>query len=268
MISDADFLQIGVPAVLYAAVLARRLEGVVANEPKVFESNPVKAAMTLADSRCQEIILLRLREKFSSAKLLAEEDTPSVSEFSGKARESIVLDPIDGTLLGYLGKAGPYAITLGLARAGKYSVSIVCLPRENLIFYQSFTGIPQMRVGTASPKRAQMVPAGRVILVSQNVPEPVRSVLRDKGYEPTFGSGGAISIAPLVPGIIGGLRMSPGVEGVSIRGRIGVPITLAAGAKAETVSGEFPLSISQSSDHLITASDETTLKDIRDAFGS
>ena len=266
MISGPEFLQAGIPAVLRASALARSLEGTATNVPKLKEISPVKAAMTLADSETQEVILLSLRERFSSAQLLAEEDTSSVSSFSEQGEETIVLDPIDGTFHGYLGGEGPYSTNLGLVKEGRYSVSIVSLPREHLIFYVSSEGAPKIQEATGAPRLARVTSKGRGIFVSQYVPDSVRTALSEKGYEPTFGSGGAISVAPLVPGVVAGLRVSPSAEGVSIRGRVGLPITLAAGAIAATKSGDFPLEISQKSDHLITATDEATLKDIRDAL--
>ena len=65
MISGPEFLQAGIPAVLRASALARSLERTATNVPKLREISPVKAAMTLADSETQEVILLSLRERFS-----------------------------------------------------------------------------------------------------------------------------------------------------------------------------------------------------------
>ena len=100
-IEVAAFLDALKPAVRQAAAIAQALEGRVANRPKVGEETPVKAAMTIADSAAQEAILVALHEHFPDVALRAEEDTPTAHAFPADGEETVVIDPIDGTLHAY-----------------------------------------------------------------------------------------------------------------------------------------------------------------------
>ena len=53
----ADFISALAPALQQAASIARSLEGRVANRPKTGESTAAKAALTIADTACQEALL-------------------------------------------------------------------------------------------------------------------------------------------------------------------------------------------------------------------
>jgi fructose-1,6-bisphosphatase/inositol monophosphatase family enzyme len=265
-VSSSAFLDVIVPAVRQAAGIAKALEGRVSNRPKSDEPTPVKAAMTIADSAAQEAILVPLWEHFPETSLRAEEDTPCVSRFSAAGVDTVVVDPIDGTLHAYLEGQGPYAVMVGLARDDTYVASVVCLPREDVVFSQADSGQVLGSSGGEKPEPVSARRDGDVILVSQHIPVAVREFLSASGYEPRFGSGGAISVAPLIRGVAGGMRYSPGPEGVSVRGRIGLPIALGAGAKVSTLAGVFPKGLASPSDHLITAADDEVLAILREAF--
>ena len=58
----------------------------------------------------------------------------------------------------------------------------------------------------------------------------VSEFLRDHGCEVVSSCGGAVSVAPLIPGVRAGVRWAGSETGVSIRGRIGVLIAREAGA--------------------------------------
>jgi fructose-1,6-bisphosphatase/inositol monophosphatase family enzyme len=229
------------PALRQAAAVARALEGRVPNRPKADAGSEVKAALTLADSAAQETLLVALQEHFPAVALRAEEETPSVAAFPPEAadRPLVVIDPIDGTLHSYLEHRGPYAVMVGLAVRGRYEAALVALPREGL-FFDGVRGGAARRSrprDRARPVRAEA--SGDTVLVSHEMPEPVRERLRARGFSPVAACGGAISVAPLVPGVRAGLRLAP--ENVSIRGRIGVLIARAAGACAlGEGAGPFP----------------------------
>lgn len=258
--SPERFVDLLGPAVRQAAAVSRALEGRVANQPKAGETTAQKAALTLADSAAQEAILAALLEHFPEVCLTAEEDTPNVHEFPSEAPARVVIDPIDGTLHSYLEARGPYACLVGLAIEGRYEAALVGLPREGL-FFDGVRGGQARRTRPRGVSRAWKAEAtGPRIVVSHELPEPALERLRQAGFEIWFGSGGAISVAPLIPGFRAGLRFNPKHETISIRGRIGVVVTRAAGGRAWTESGaRFPDGLDEPARALLTAADEADL---------
>jgi fructose-1,6-bisphosphatase/inositol monophosphatase family enzyme len=238
-----DFLRLLEPAVREASKLARRLEGRVANQPKPHENSAVKQALTEADTRVQEVLLLSLADHFPDVALAAEEDTASVSRFPKHAPSQVVIDPIDGTLNSYLEARGPYALMMGLVVRNRYEAAFVALPREGLLFAaaRGEGGFAARAGGPLRPVRAEL--RGNRVLVAHAVPQPARSWLESQGYEVIPACGGALSIAPLVVGCRAGLRWSPdGSIGISVRGRIGALIAAEAGCFVRAENGrDFPL---------------------------
>lgn len=236
-----DFVETLGPALRQAAAVARALEGRVPNRPKEGAGSDVKAALTLADTAAQEAVLAALQERYPQVALRAEEETPGVAPFPPEApgRPLVVIDPIDGTLRSYLEHRGPYAVMVGLALEGRYQAALVALPREGL-FFDGVRGGPARRTRPRGEARTVRAEAdGDAVLVSHEMPDAVRKRLAARGYAPVPGCGGAISVAPLIPGVRGGLRLAG--DSVSIRGRIGVLIARAAGACALAEGGDpFP----------------------------
>jgi len=264
----SDFVSALSPALRQAASIARALEGRVANHPKDGELTDVKAALTVADTASQEAILVRLLEHFPEVQLEAEEDTPSVSRFAASSEALVVIDPIDGTLRFYLEGAGPYAVMIGLAIGSQYEAGLVALPRERLCFEAvRGRGASAMRKdGTMGPV-SLAEPTGNRVLVSHNLPAPVSERLRDRGYEVTAASGGAISVAPLIPGVCAGLRLvRENPDGVSIRGRIGALIAAEAGALVTGATGAFPDQIREPAPALLVAATKHDLDALYDAL--
>ena len=255
------------PALRQASAVARALEGRVQNRPKVGEATAQKAAMTIADSAAQEAILATLLETFPQVCLAAEEDTPNVGAFPAEAPARVVIDPIDGTLHSYLSAGGPYACLIGLEVGGRYDAALVALPREGL-FFDGTRGGRARRTrpgGEARDWRAEAT--GQGLIVSHELPDAATRRLRDAGYEIWYGSGGAISVAPLVPGFRAGLRFNPAHETISIRGRIGVVVTRAAGGHAWTADGApFPESLDVPSRALLTAAEPDDLAILQGAL--
>ena len=175
-------------------------------------------------------------------RLAAEEDTPSTACFARSGPELVVIDPIDGTLRFYLEGRGPYAVMIGLARDGAYDAALVALPREEL-YLDAVRGRGARVAQRGSPPRAARAEAtGKRIYVSHEVPEAAHESLLRRGFEVVMACGGAIAVAPLVPGACAGLRivLEPG-PGISIRGRIGALIAAEAGALVRGEDGaSFP----------------------------
>jgi fructose-1,6-bisphosphatase/inositol monophosphatase family enzyme len=264
----SDFVSTLSPALRQAASIARALEGRVANRPKDGELTDVKAALTVADTASQEALLTPLLEHFPDVALEAEEDTPSVTRFAASSDAVVVIDPIDGTLRFYLEGAGPYAVMIGLAIHGRYEAGLVSLPRERLCF-EAVRGAGASVVrkdGTAEPISATE-PTGKRVFVSHNLPAAAADRLRERGYEVTAASGGAISVAPLIPGVCAGLRLvRENPDGVSIRGRIGALIAAEAGALVMGATGPFPDSIREPAEALLTAAAQPDLDALYDAL--
>jgi fructose-1,6-bisphosphatase/inositol monophosphatase family enzyme len=247
------------PALRQAASIARALEGRVPNRPKSGELSAVKAALTVADTASQEALLVPLWERFPQVRLAAEEDTPSVEHFPLESRSLVVIDPIDGTLRFYLEGRGPYAVILGLALDDVYRAALLALPREGLFFQATRGGgaVWARDEGRFVPAEARS--DGRRVYVSHDLPEAAAAVLRDGGMEVAPASGGAISVAPLLPGVCAGLRWV-GRGSVSIRGRVGALVSAEAGAHVFGEGGEpFPDDIHVPARALLVAADESDL---------
>jgi fructose-1,6-bisphosphatase/inositol monophosphatase family enzyme len=254
------------PALEQAAAIAAALEGRVANEPKTGEATPVKAALTLADTAAQEALLVPLLARFRAARLEAEEDTPSVALFTGAdPQQRIVIDPIDGTFHFFLGHRGPYAVLAGLAVDGRFEASLVALPREGLRF-EAVRGGGARQVWRGGSAPAVPSRRGTRVLVSDGVPAPVAERLRAAGFEVGQACGGAVAVAPLVPGVCAGLRVAKN-QSISVRGRIGLLVAREAGAVVETGTGEpFPEALDAPAPALVVASDPEAAAAVRAAL--
>jgi fructose-1,6-bisphosphatase/inositol monophosphatase family enzyme len=267
--SPEEFVRRLAPAMEQAASIAAALEGRVPNIPKASEEGPAKAALTIADTAAQETLLVPLLGGFRRARLEAEEDTPSAGHFTGRAEGvRIVIDPIDGTLHFYLERLGPYAVMAGLALDDRYAAALVALPREGLLLHAvRRQGARIARLGrSARPARPSR--GARRVLISHGLPDAVAAVLREAGYEVAPACGGAIAVAPLLPGVAGGLRLARGGS-ISTRGRIGVLIAREAGARVETADGApFPDGIDEPATALLVASDPETAAVLRQALSA
>ncbi len=268
-LSPTGFVELLAPAVRQAASIARALEGRVQNRPKAAEASDVKAALTIADSAAQEAILVPLLERFPGVALRAEEDTPSVPGFAREGDDLVVVDPIDGTLRSYLEGRGPYAVMAGLVRRGDYEAALVALPREGLFFDAVRGGPARLTPPRGRPRPARAEGSGSRVLVSYGLPDPVIERLEGHGFEVAYGCGGAIAVAPLIPGVRAGLRIGNGHEGISIRGRIGALIAREAGALLESEGGAgFPTTLDAPARVLLVAAREDDLGVLREALAA
>jgi fructose-1,6-bisphosphatase/inositol monophosphatase family enzyme len=262
------FVRVLGPAMAQASAIAAALEGRVPNVPKPGATTAVKAALTIADTAAQETLLIPLSREFRAARLEAEEDTRSVALFDGSdARKRIVIDPIDGTLHFYLGAGGPYAVMAGLAIDGCYEAALVALPREGWLFEAVRRGGAQRAQPAQAPREpATLAREGNALLLSDGVPDAVVERLVARGFAVRRACGGAVAVAPLLPGVRGGLRVAKNGM-ISTRGRIGLLIAAEAGAAITTGCGEpFPLEIDVPADALIVADAPEIAAEIRGAL--
>jgi fructose-1,6-bisphosphatase/inositol monophosphatase family enzyme len=265
-----DFVRALAPALRQSASIARALEGRVANRPKAGQATPAKAALTIADTASQEALLVPLFERFPGVSLAAEEDTPTAGRFARTSPERVVIDPIDGTLRFFLEGRGPYAVLIGLSRDGEYEAALVALPREDL-YLDAVRGRGARGARGGEPARTLRARAtGRRVYVSPELPEAALESLRRRDLEPLPACGGAIAVAPLVPGACAGLRLvtEPGV-GVSIRGRIGALVAAEAGALVRDEHGRpFPREIEAPARALLVAAGARELSALEEALAA
>jgi fructose-1,6-bisphosphatase/inositol monophosphatase family enzyme len=266
VVTPGEFVEALFPALRQAAAIARALEGRVSNRPKSGERRPAKAALTIADTAAQEALLVPLFERFPGVSLEAEEDTAMATRFAREGTARVVVDPIDGTLHFYLLREGAYAVLAGLALHDRYEAALVALPREDLFFEAVRGAGARLAHGIGDRRPAHVARDGARVLVSHDLPEPLRARLVQRGLEPVPASGGAIAVAPLLPGVIAGLRLAaPG--SVSTRGRIGALVAREAGALVCGRDGApFPESLDAPADALLVAADERALTDLRFAL--
>ena len=251
----SEFVAVLEPLLRRAAKVARECDGRVPNMPKANEVSDVKAALTSADSECQEILLAGLWEHYPGVSLRAEEDTPTVVRFPERASAMVVIDPIDGTLHFFLEQGGPYAIIVGLAIENSYEAALVALPREHFAF-EGVRGRGARMIDADGVRRpAVLHDSARRVLVSHGLDSAAVDVLRERGYEVQRACGGAISVAPMIPGVCAGLRVATNEPpNVSIRGRAGVLIAREAGAIAVGADGrEFTDDIEEPTQALLVA---------------
>ena len=255
VLQPSEFVAALEPALRRAAKIARECDGRVPNTPKADEVSKVKEALTRADLECQEAILEAIWEHCPGVSLRAEEDTPMVARFPECADATVVIDPIDGTLHFYLEQGGPYAIIVGLAVGNKYDAALVSLPREQFTFEGVRGGGACMIDADGVRQPATLEKAARRVLVSHGLDPAAVAVLRDRGYEVQRACGGAISVAPMIPGVCAGLRVPTNdPPNVSVRGRVGVLIAREAGAIAVREDGtEFPDDIEEPAQALLVA---------------
>ncbi len=109
---------------------------------------------------------------------------------------------------------------------------------------------------------------GRALYLSDSVPDAVAQRLVARGFAVQRACGGAVAVAPLVPGVRGGLRVAK-LGPISTRGRIGLLVATEAGASVETGDGSpFPVSIDEAADTLIVASDSEIAWELRSALSA
>lgn len=261
-----DFIEALRPAMNQASAITRALEGSVANRPKQGEASPVKAALTIADTASQEALLVRLLERFPDVALEAEEDTPTVHAFRSDGEPRVVIDPLDGTFHSYLGGRGPYGIILALVVADRVDAALVALPREGMFFEATRGGGARTHGGDGVPLRAR-VASGRSVFVSHELPDRVVSALEARGLNPLPGSGAAIGVATLVPGVCGALRVASGPGGISSRGRSALFIAREAGALVTDAAGApFPDSMAAAAPVALVADSPATLAKLRESL--
>ncbi len=265
-IEASDFIERMTLPVRQAMAAVRWLEGRVRNRPKASEVTPEKAALTDADCVSQEILLVALRDYLPGVSLNVEEDTPSVASFAGNAsEETVVIDPIDGTLRYLLGD-GPYAILVGLEREGRVEAALVGLPQTDIVIRAVRGGGSEILRGSGRFSPARLAEPGSNTFVSYGLPAQVEARLKALGLQWTIAAGGAIGVAPLLDGIAGALRIARTPDGLSRRAWVASLPTLEAGGQVEALHGPFPPQYERGVSGMLVAGSDDAIRRLRETL--
>ncbi len=265
-IETSEFIERMTLPVRQAMAVVRWLEGRVRNRPKASEVTPEKAALTDADCVSQEILLVALRAYAPWVSLNVEEDTPSAASFAGNdGDDTVVIDPIDGTLRYLLGD-GPYAILVGLERAGRVEAALVGLPQTDTLIRAVRGQGSEIVRGGGGFARAQLGQPGSQVFVSYGLPVQVEARLKALGLQRTPAAGGVIGVAPLLDGIGGALRMSRSVDGLSRRAWVASLPTLEAGGLVEALYEPFPPQYERGVAGMLVAGSEDAIRRLRETL--
>lgn len=139
------FLEAAALAARQVGVVARRLQGQVANEGKdVGDTEGLsdfhkrqKEAKTAVDEMAQDIIITALAPHLPRENIVldGEEETPGKALLPSKTGEYVlVLDPIDGTLI-YLEGGKTYSVNIGLFKNGTIAAALLYYPALDVAYW-------------------------------------------------------------------------------------------------------------------------------------
>ncbi len=266
-IDPREFVQALSVPVRQAMAAVRWLEGRVRNRPKPEEITPEKAALTDADCVSQEVLLVALRERWPSVAIDVEEDTPSVALFPPRdGRDTVVIDPIDGTLR-YLRGDGPYATLVGLEHEGRALAVLVGLPQSDVLIRAVRGGGAEISRGGGPFERARAAERGGQIYASYGLDAGVAARIEESGCKRVTAAGAAIAVSPLLDGAFGGLRRMAGADGMSRRAWLAAIATREAGGRVEALDGELPETYRPGVRGLVAGASAATLARLRALLG-
>ncbi len=111
---------------------------------------------TDADRQAQEIILGKLRRRFPTDALCAEESTATLADAAHAGPRLWIVDPIDGTR-GFARKNGEFSVMIGFVDQGQIAVGIVSEPaRARLTYASRGAGCWKRDGASAAPVRCQV----------------------------------------------------------------------------------------------------------------
>lgn len=181
--SVGAFVQEFRAAAVQAGAVARHLQGEVSDRGKPDQHSPESAALSAADLAAQDVLLLRLAERFAHVAMDAEEQTESVARFAPAAphRPLIVVDPIDGTY-NYLHGARDYAVMGAWIEGGRYLASVIHFPAAGATYWAvAGGGCHREREGRV--ERVTIAALAPRVMVTPSAPAPWHASLRGAGYD-------------------------------------------------------------------------------------
>jgi fructose-1,6-bisphosphatase/inositol monophosphatase family enzyme len=262
-IDPREFVAAMTVPVRQAMAAVRWLEGRVRNRPKREEITPEKAALTDADCVSQEILLVALRERFPAVRIDVEEDTPSVARFRpGGSGDTVVIDPIDGTLR-YLRGDGPYATLVGLEREERVIAALIGLPQTDVLIRAVRGEGAWISQAGGEFERARAGARGSSVYVSYGLDAQIAKALDARGAKRVTAAGAVIAVSPLLGDALGGLRVMASAEGMSRRAWVAALATREAGGFVEALDGPLPERFRPGVRGLVSAASAAGLADLR-----
>lgn len=184
-----------------AGAVARGLQGRVSNEGKLDATQMPndddalrrrRAAKTVVDEVVQEVLLLAAADVLRGrpVALDAEEASESRALFAarGSATQSLVVDPVDGTVEYIAGKSS-YSICLGLVDSGRMVAAVVHFPARDMVYLLDEAGDPfcsphVAHDGLGQATRLTLATTGaRRVYINNRVPLPTQQRLISAGFE-------------------------------------------------------------------------------------
>jgi fructose-1,6-bisphosphatase/inositol monophosphatase family enzyme len=154
-----------------------------------------RAAKTVIDEKVQEELLLAALRLVNPADVYAdaEEETPSKKYFSPEpAPTTLVIDPIDGTLLYLAGKDG-FSVCVGLIEKGEMLASLVYFPARKEFYFIKDGSVYCETNGKLQKLFAPKIKDSNLMFVNNRVSEQIAGNLIKAGFEVASDEGGAIS---------------------------------------------------------------------------
>ncbi len=154
-----------------------------------------RAAKTVIDEKVQEELLLAALKLVNPADVYAdaEEETPSKKYFSSKpVSTTLVIDPIDGTLLYLAGKDG-FSVCVGLVEKGEILAALVYFPvRKEFYFIKDGSVYCEVN-GKLQKLSAPQIKNSNSVFVNNRVSEQIAGNLIKNGFEVASDTNGFIS---------------------------------------------------------------------------
>lgn len=180
-------------AVYRAGEMALEYQGKVKNLGKSAEDlsgdndfvKQQRAAKTVIDERVQEKLIVAAAKLLNAGEVYldAEEETPGKKHFSAEPKPlTLVIDPIDGTLLYLTGKDG-FSIVVGLVESGEVLTALVYFPARKEFYFIKDESVYCEANGQLRELSAPKVKSDNLIYVSNRVNERIIDKLVGDGFE-------------------------------------------------------------------------------------
>lgn len=194
-----NFLEAAALAARQVGIMARRLQGQVANEGKDEAGHPndderrraVRNAKTAVDEIAQDILITALAPHLpvDNTLLDGEEETPGKALLSATSGDYVlVLDPIDGTL-NYVEGGDGYSVNIGLLHQGTLAAALMYYPALDVAYWTPGTGAYRARqfaahgMALAEPVSCAADPAAKdSIFVYHDIDQAIWEKLRAAGF--------------------------------------------------------------------------------------
>lgn len=154
-----------------------------------------RTAKTIIDEKVQEELLLAAKKLLNAPEVYldAEEETAGKKYFSPKPTPTtLVIDPIDGTLLYLSGKDG-FSVCVGLIENGAILTALVYFPRRKEFYFIKNDSVYCETNGKLQKLFAPKVKNDALVFANNRVSEQINDKLIRDGFKVVSDAGGFIS---------------------------------------------------------------------------